>query len=307
MRQYLAALRLHPSENFLPYLALAFGVLGLGFSAIFVRWANAPGPVAGLYRVGLAAAVLALPFGRQVRRSGPLSRPHLWLAALAGVFFALDLASWNTGVLITSAANATLFGNTSPLWVSLAALLIFKETLRPAFWVGLAVTMLGAVVILGADFVAHPALGAGDLLSLLAGFFYAGFFLATERARQKLSPLVTWWVAAAASSLVLLALALLLHQPLWGYSARTYLNLIAIALVTQIGAYLCVNYALGHLPASIVSPTLLAQPVLTALLAVPLLGQPIDGAQLVGGLLVLAGIWAVHRSKQPNEGLSKVH
>ncbi|MBI4314766.1 MAG: DMT family transporter, partial [Chloroflexi bacterium] len=82
-------------------------------------------------------------------------------------------------------------------------------------------------------------------------------------------------------------------------SARTYLNLIAIALVTQIGAYLCVNYALGHLPASIVSPTLLAQPVLTALLAVPLLGQPIGGAQLVGGLLVLAGIWAVHRSKQP--------
>jgi drug/metabolite transporter (DMT)-like permease len=88
-----------------------------------------------------------------------------------------------------------------------------------------------------------------------------------------------------------------LEQPLTGYPAQTYWSLIGVALITQVGAYLAISYALGHLPASIVSPTLLGQPVLTALLAVPLLGQPLNPAQIVGGAVVLAGIWIVHRQR----------
>jgi drug/metabolite transporter (DMT)-like permease len=83
--------------------------------------------------------------------------------------------------------------------------------------------------------------------------------------------------------------------PLTGYPAVTYWSLIALALVTQVGGYLCINYALGHLPASIVSPTMLGQPVLTALLAVPLLGEPLILVQIGGGLLVLGGIWLIHQ------------
>jgi drug/metabolite transporter (DMT)-like permease len=61
---------------------------------------------------------------------------------------------------------------------------------------------------------------------------------------------------------------------------------------------LAINYALGYLPATLVSPTLLAQPVLTALLAGPLLGEQIGSWQAVAGLGVLAGILIVHRSGQ---------
>ncbi len=287
-------------RRFLPYLALVFGIGGLGFSAIFVKWANAPGAVSGFYRVVIAAGVLALPFGAQAKRRAPLSRWHVWIAVLAGLFFASDLAAWNTSVLITSAANATLFGNTSPFWVSLGALILFKEKLRPTFWAGVLAAMLGAMTILGGDFLIHPTLGLGDLLALLAGFFYGGFFLATQRAREKLSSLISWWISAITSAAALLAFSLILRQPLWGYPATTYWSLIAIALVTQVGGYLSVNYALGHLPASIVSPTLLGQPVLTAILAVWLLGQPLSWVQIVGGVMVLAGIWVVHwqRDKQ---------
>lgn len=91
--------------------------------------------------------------------------------------------------------------------------------------------------------------------------------------------------------------SVVLEQPLTGYPAHTYWSLIGVALITQVGAYLSINYALGHLPASIVSPTLLGQPVLTALLAVPLLGQPLSPAQIIGGVVVLAGIWIVHRQR----------
>jgi len=287
----------HPVRRFLPYFALAFGTVGLGFSAIFVKWADAPGAVSGFYRVAIATAVMAAPFGVEVRRRSPVSRHHLWLAVLGGLFFAGDLATWNTSVLLTSAASATLFGNTSPLWVSLGALLLFKEKLKPGFWAGLSLAMLGAVIIIGKDISTQPSVGWGSLLAIIAGVFYAGFFLATQRAREGLSSLTAWWVSAMASAVALLAASLALEQPLVGYPAQTYWSLIGVALITQVGAYLAINYALGHLPASIVSPTLLGQPVLTALLAVPLLGQPLSPAQIIGGVVVLAGIWIVHRQR----------
>jgi drug/metabolite transporter (DMT)-like permease len=69
-----------------------------------------------------------------------------------------------------------------------------------------------------------------------------------------------------------------------------------MALVVQIGGFLSLNFALGHLPASIVSTSLLAQPVLTALIAVPLLGQPLGVVQIFGGMLVMVGIVIVHKS-----------
>src|SRR5437016_716426 len=119
-----------PANQGRAYAALALGVICIGFSAIFTKWAGVPGPVSGFYRVAIATLVLALPAGpgawRVVRRGGTT----LVLALLAGVWFAGDLAVWNTSLGYTSAANATLLGNTSTLWVSLWSLLVLHERLR---------------------------------------------------------------------------------------------------------------------------------------------------------------------------------
>jgi drug/metabolite transporter (DMT)-like permease len=135
-------------------------------------------------------------------------------------------------------------------------------------------------------------------MSILAGFFYAMFFLVAERARERLSAFVAWWVSSLASTLSLFILCLAFGDAFFGYPLQTYLAVAALALVTQVMGYLSVNYALGHLPSSVVSPTLLGQPVITAILAVPLLGQVPTPFHVLGGLLVLMGIVVVHRSKQ---------
>ncbi len=288
-----ASLREHP---WLPYLALSFGVVALGMSAIFLKWANAPGPVSGLYRMVIATAIVAIPFARQARERAPFSRRHLLFAALAGLFFAGDIASFGTAVLVTSAANATVLGNTAPLWVGIGTMVLFGEKLRPVFWGGMLFAMVGVFTIVGQDFVTSPRLGGADLLGLISGFCYGMFLLSTERARVRLPSLVSWWVTAAASLVALFALCLLMGLPLSGYPITTYFNLVALALVTQVGGWLSVSYALGHLRASIVAPTLLAQPVLTAIIAVPLLEQPLSAIQVAGGALVLVGILIVHRT-----------
>jgi len=287
---------MNPSR-FPAYLALGVGILSLGFSAIFVRWANAPGIVTSFYRMAIATALLAWPFYRRVKATGSLSRRGLRFAVLGGLFFLADVALWSTGVVLSGATNPTLLANTAPLWVGLGALVLFRERLKAMFWVGLMLAMTGAVVILGLDSLRAVSFGVGTLFGLLAGIFYGGYFLITQRGRETLDSLTYFWPAAVTSTLGLLVLSLALRQPLSGYPASTYLNFVALGLVTQVFGYLAINHALGYLPASIVSPTMLGQPVVTAILAGPLLGEALSPWQGLGGLTVLAGVYVVHRSQ----------
>ncbi len=281
----------------LPYAALGVGILSLGFSGIFVRWAHAPGVVTSFYRMAIAVVLMALPFTRR-RSAGGIPAAGLRYALFGGVFFAGDVALWATGVMLGGATNPTLLANTAPLWVGLGALLIFREQLSAAFWAGLLLAMAGAATVLGLDTLRATTFGLGSLLGLLAAAFYGGYFLLTQRGRETLDSMTYFWLAAFSSSIVLLLLCLLLRLPLLGYDSRTYLNFLGLGVITQTLGYLAITYAIGHLPASLVAPTLLGQPVVTALLARPLLAEQLSGGHLVGGIAVLAGVYIVHRSRQ---------
>jgi drug/metabolite transporter (DMT)-like permease len=287
----------HP--HWLPYLALAFGIFVLGFSAIFVRWANAPGPVMALYRLGLGALILTPIYLAKREKSSPVRWRWgvLVFPAAAGVMTALDHSLWSSALQSTSAANATLLNYAAPVWVALVAWLFQRERLKGLFWAGLALTLAGIGLVSGSDFLRHPAVGRGDLLALLSSFFFAGYFLATEAGRQRLDTLPYTWLVGLASTLTLLGINLVLKTPLTGYPAQSYWAFLGAALFSQVGGYLAIGYALGHLPASVVSPTMIGQPVLTALLALLLFGERLSTGQVAGGLLALLGIYWVHRGR----------
>ncbi len=91
---------------------------------------------------------------------------------------------------------------------------------------------------------------------------------------------------------------ILFHNPLLGFDRNTWLVFLATAFVSQLIGYMALAYALGHLPASIVSPTMVLQPVVTTLLAIPLLGEIPSVWQGLGGIIALLGIYIVNRSHQ---------
>ena len=284
-------------SNFLAYLALGCGIVSIGFSAIFVRWAGAPGTVTSFYRMAIAALVLAWPFYHGVKDRDNLPRLGVRTAVLGGLFFAGDLALWSTGVVMSGATNPTLLANTAPVWVGLGALIFFQERLSARFWMGLMVAMGGAVLILGLDALRAAAVGLGTLLGLMAAIFYGGYFLITQSGRKRLNSLTYTWLTTLSASLALLVLSIGLGHSLTGYSAFSYLNFLALGVVVQVFGWLAINYSQGYLPASIVAPTMLAQPVVTALLAVLLLGERLSFWQILGGATVLIGVYIVHRSR----------
>ena len=211
--------RSSPADKTLPaYLALGTGIFALSFSAMFVRWANAPGPVTAFYRLFFSIFLLLPFFVPRVKANPAIKSRSIVFPLLAGVFTACDLGLWTASLSYTTAANATLLGNTAPLWVALGAWLILKQKLTPAFWRGLVITLLGAVLIMGTDFLLHPRLGIGDAMAVSTGIFYGGYFLFTERSRAHFDPISHIWIVGVGASASLFVINKLLQYPLTGLS-----------------------------------------------------------------------------------------
>src|SRR6476620_3872082 len=271
------------------YAALALGVFAIGWSALFVRWSAVPGWTSALWRMALAQLVF-VPWALASRRpatSRP-SRAAVRDAVIAGVFFALDLALFNSAVMMSSAANATLLGTNAPIFVALGAWLLYRDKPTPRFGAGFVLSFAGMIAIVGMDVLRHPQLGLGDAFAVAGAAFYAGYLLYVRRSRQEMDALTFSAISGVAAALTLLAICLVIGTPLTGYSAQSWWSLIGLAVVTQIGGHLSVAYALGQLPVSVTSVALLGQAPMTAILAVPLLHERLSALQIVGGGLVLA-------------------
>src|SRR5215831_10616953 len=277
------------------YLALIAGIVCIAWSAIFVRWTNIPGPASAFYRM-LVPAVILLPTAIFDRNSTALSRRMLWIIALGGVVFALDLALYNTAISKTSAANATLLGNNTPIAVGLISWLVFRKKPGSAFWWGLLLAVGGSLVLVGADFGRQVRFGVGDAMALGAAACFAVYLLATERVRSSIGRL-----AMASSTVALFVINLTLGISLRLPHGRTLWAILGLGLISQLGGYLALTYALGHLPATITSISLLTQGPLTAAMAALLLGEPLTLPQIVGGALVLSGVGLAHRQWHPED------
>jgi drug/metabolite transporter (DMT)-like permease len=281
------------ASPYIAYIALVFGILCIGFSAIFVKIANVPGSISSFYRL-LFAAIAIVPFWIARGTKIPQKR-DVWLIFVGAFFFAIDLFLWNTAILLTSAATATLLANNAPIWVGLISLVIFKERLPKRFWYGLLLSIIGLNVLIGFQAWQSMDFNRGDILSLVAGFFYALYILYTLDSRKRVDTITFMTFSVLFMLIILFILNLFIGNPFFGYSNSTWFALVGLGLIAHFGGWVSINFALGHLKGTNVSVTLLSQTVVTALLAMFLLGENLSANQIIGGLLVLAGVYIVNR------------
>jgi len=282
------------------YLALVVGIVCIAWSAIFVRWTDIPGAASAFYRM-LVPALVLLPTHFMERERAPIPARTIGIIAFGGLFFALDLALYNTAILKTSAANATLLGNNTPIVVGLMSWLVFRKRPAAGFWLGLLMAVSGTSVIVWSDLGKHVHFGVGDLMALGAAACFALYLMVTERVRTTTGTMAFLRLAMISSTLALLVINVVLGISLRVPHGRTLWAVLGLGLISQLAGYLALTYALGHLPATITSVTLLTQGPLTALLAAILLAEPLSLAQILGGALVLCGVGIAHRRRHPED------
>jgi len=138
-------------------------------------------------------------------------------------------------------------------------------------------------------------------MALGAAACFAVYLLVTERVRSSIGTLAFLRLAMASSKVALFVINLTLGISLRLPHGRTPWAILGLGLISQPGGYLALTYALGHLPATITSISLLTQGPLTAAMAALLLDEPLTLPQIVGGTLVLSGVGLAHRQWHPED------
>jgi drug/metabolite transporter (DMT)-like permease len=282
------------SRKPLAFAALLLGAAAIAFAPIFVRLADTGPTASAFWRVALALAPLWLwaRMSPRAERAGALP----WKAlVIAGLCFAGDLGAWHVSIMYTTVANSTLEANFAPIFVTLGAWLLFRQRVSRLFLIALAVTLGGATLLIGPNFALGGRALLGDALGVLTAVFYAGYMLAIKSASARSSTASLMAVTTTVATIALLPYALATANVFLPQSASGWLVLAGLALIPHIAGQSLIAYGFAHLPATFSSVSLLLQPVLAAIYAWALLGEAVGPAQMLGGLVVLAGIYLAKR------------
>ena len=278
----------------LAFAALLLGAAAIAFAPIFVRLSDTGPSASAFWRVALAAGPLCLWMRLSPRAQG--TAPMQWKPLIiAGLCFAGDLGAWHVSILYTSVANSTLEANFAPIFVTIGAWLLFRQRVSRLFLIALVVTLAGAALLIGPNFALGGRALLGDALGVLTAVFYAGYMLAIKSATQRSTTAAIMAVSTSVAAIVLLPYALLTTDAFWPQSASGWLVLLGLALVPHIAGQSLIAYGFAHLPAAFSSVSLLLQPVLATVYAWALLGEAVGPVQMLGGLVVLTGIYLAKR------------
>lgn len=277
---------------------LVAGVVAVSFAAIFIRLADAPTLTVAFYRNAIAAAVLLpLALWRHPGELRMLVGRRLAVAVAAGALLAIHFATWIASLGLTSVAASVVLVTTSPIFVAVGARFLFGERARPAVFWGIGAALAGAAVVSGGGFALSHRAFVGDLLALAGGVAAAGYFLAGQALRRDVSLLTYVGVVYGICAVLLLAAALANGTPLAGFSGKTWLMLVLLAVVPQGIGHTTFNYLLKELSATAVAISVMGEPLGSALLAFAIFGEVPTWATIGGGVLILLGIFIAIRGR----------
>ena len=269
--------------------------------AIFARLADAPALVIAAYRVGLATLILA-PFALWKARDEllKLTKADLSCAVLSGLFLALHFTAWISSLNYTSVANSVVLVNTNPLWVSLLSPMVTRERIKPIVALSILISVVGATLIgIGNIHIGGKAF-LGDTLALAGGICASLYLLLGRNLRRKLSLLSYVFICYGSAAVLLWITVLILNLKVCGFSSETLTALWASALIPQLIGHTSYNWALKWFSASLISISLLGEPIGSTLLAYVLFDETLTLQKAVGGVLIMIAIYLSAVSEKKN-------
>lgn len=291
-------------SRFATYAALAAAVFALSASAIFVKLADAPSGVTAFYRLLFATLALlpVLLLNRENRLEfASLSRRQVLLGMTAGLFLAVHYVMWFESLRFTSVASASVLVALQPLFSIIWGALFLKERLTGRAALGCLIAIAGSFVIGWGDFQISGQALFGDILSIVAAAVISLYYFFGQILRREMR-VVPYSVLSYGSSVLFLGLYVLaMGQPFTGYSTNTWLAFLGVAMVSTVGGQMVFNLLLKWLPATVVTMSILGEPIGTCILAFFILGEGISGQQGLGILVMMAGLGLFFFSPKPVE------
>ena len=289
--------QLKSAQNF---FILCLGASLIGLAPLFVRWSELSPSWNLCYRMFLALPFLALiNFYYNGSQAFKLkSRKHLFLVLIASLAFAGDMSSWHWSLEFTSVANATIFVNTAYIYMVIFAVLIFKESISRQFILSFVLTFVGVLGLIYFSNIKTEGALMGDGIALMAAFLYAAYLLIISRLGEESSINIIFYTTLF-TGMFGLVFALFESRNFLPSSLAQFYNLLAMAILCQVGGQFFITYSLPKITASLGSIGLLMQPIIATIFGAIVFYEFLNFIQLCFVILALLGIYFARLEIKP--------
>jgi drug/metabolite transporter (DMT)-like permease len=299
----------------LPF-AILVAILSVSTASIFIRFAQSegvPSLVIAALRLTFATLILTpivLTKYSETLKSFTLN--VILLGAFSGVFLALHFATWITSLEYTSVASSVVFVSTGPLWVALLSPIFLKERLARTAIIGLILSLAGGAIIGLSDACAwnhglscpefqtilQGRIILGNLLALAGAWTVTGYLIIGRKLRTNVELIPYVFMVYGFAAAILIVIMLFSGKSPFGYAPKAYGWIFLLAAFPQLIGHSTYNWALKYMPATFVAVTTLGEPIGSAILAFFILNEIPGPATLIGGVLILSGIYLASQSSK---------
>ena len=272
-----------------PRIALLIGILCISIFPVIVRMNLTSGLISAFYRMAIATAII-LPFALYHKKLKLENIKMLLPMMVCGILFASDIAVWNISIQNSTATQATLLTNLSPIWVGVFSLIFLKFRPRKSFWLGTLIALIGMTVFVGVDTILNLQLDFAFFLGILSGVLYALYILVSKSVLEKLEVITFITYSMIFSTIFLLIINVAFGEQFFGFSNKAWISLFVQGIVCQLIAWLLISYSTQKMRATRVSLSLLSQAIFATILAAIFVNEKITSVQMIGSVIILAGI-----------------
>jgi drug/metabolite transporter (DMT)-like permease len=280
-------------------MAIITAVLAVSFSAIFIKWSTSHPFVIAAYRMGITTLILlplvVIKYRDEFKK---IERKDLLFMIAIGIILAIHFASWISSLEDTSVASSVILVTSHPMFVAIVSHYVLKEKLRTIGYIGIIVAFLGIIVLTSGDLLKGGANFRGDILALIGSIAAGTYILGGRKSRKNISLVPYVFIVYGICTIILLGACIFVSAPLYPLPVEEYQLFILMAVVPTIFGHTLYNYALKYVKAQIISVSLLGEPIGSSILAVILLSESVPPLTIIGGCLILPGIYLAYLGRK---------
>lgn len=273
-------------------MVVLLGVVGVSFSAVLVKYASAPSAVLAFYRMFFTAVLLFPVVWKNCRDElKSMSKTNILWCCISGFFLACHFTAYFESIRHTSIASSTVLVDTEVFFVALVTIFIFKEKISKAGLAGILLTFGGSVVLALSDSQAGGNVLWGDFLALSGAVFVSVYTLIGRSQRKNVSTTLYTYLVYGSSALTLAVFCIVGGTPLAGYPVSDYLCAFGMTIFCTLLGHSIFSWGLKYVSAAFISTAKLGEPVFATILGLVIFAQRPEVLQMVGGCIIIAGIW----------------
>lgn len=283
--------------NFKITILLIIALLSVSTSPLIGRYLDSvPAVSISFWRMFIGSLLIWIYscFKRQGRVKNKKNYNRIIIAGiLLGIHFALFFGS----IKLTLIANATFLGTLAPLITLIIEMTFLKRYFNPKIILGLALSFLGAIIILGNDFDLSAQYTIGNLLAIACSICLAISFLIAEKVRKEETTIVYTRLLYLSASITLFFIAIVMNTDIIGFDYNDYIWLIFLGIVPTIIGHNSLYYAVRYVSPTIASAFPLGEPIIATIFAYFIFSEIIGFGIFLGGAVTFVGLILISINK----------